>query len=301
MTTEAPYLAIAAEIRRRILAGRLAPGDRVPSTRAITREWGVAMATATKALAALRHEGLVRVEPGVGTVVVDPKRTRHSTTSTLTRARIVRTALDLADTEGLNAVTMRRLATLLDTSAMALYRHVPGKGELVRLMTDEACGEVPLGPAPTDWREGLERAARWLREVYARHRWMAQVMASLSRPVLSANAMAYTEWVLGVLWETPLSPSQKLHAHLTLFAFVQGLAMADDLEEQARLDTGLSDDEWMEQNEPRFDAMQSGGPYPLLDAIAHDGGFELSLESLFEFGLRRTLDGIATLIDETSG
>jgi DNA-binding transcriptional regulator YhcF (GntR family) len=301
MTTEPPYLAIAAEIRRRILAGRLAPGDRVPSTRAITREWGVAMATATKALAALRQEGLVRVEPGVGTVVVDPKRTRHSTTSTLTRTRIVRTALDLADTEGLNAVTMRRLATLLDTSAMALYRHVPGKGELVRLMTDEACGEVPLGPVPADWRQGLERAARWLREVYARHRWMAQVMASLSRPVLSANAMAYTEWVLGVLWETPLSPSQKLHAHLTLFAFVQGLAMADDLEEQARLDTGLSDDEWMEQNEPRFDAMQSGGPYPLLDAIAHDGGFELSLESLFEFGLRRTLDGIAALIDETSG
>ncbi|MEU1229459.1 TetR/AcrR family transcriptional regulator C-terminal domain-containing protein [Streptomyces sp. NPDC005828] len=301
MTTEPPYLAIAAEIRRRILAGRLAPGDRVPSTRAITREWGVAMATATKALAALRQEGLVRVEPGVGTVVVDPKQTRHSTTGTLTRTRIVRTALDLADAEGLNAVTMRRLATLLDTSAMALYRHVPGKGELVRLMTDEACGEVPLGPAPADWRQGLEQAARWLREVYARHRWMAQVMASLSRPVLSANAMAYTEWVLGVLWETPLSPSQKLHAHLTLFAFVQGLAMADDLEEQARLDTGLSDDEWMEQNEPRFDAMQSGAPYPLLDAIAHDGGFELSLESLFEFGLRRTLDGIAALIDETSG
>ncbi|WP_374115571.1 TetR/AcrR family transcriptional regulator C-terminal domain-containing protein [Streptomyces sp. NK15101] len=56
----------------------------------------------------------------------------------------------------------------------------------------------------------------------------------------------------------------------------------------------------MEQNEPRFDAMQSGGPYPLLDAVTHDGGFELSLESLFEFGLRRTLDGIAAMIEETS-
>ncbi|MFF0428880.1 TetR/AcrR family transcriptional regulator C-terminal domain-containing protein [Streptomyces sp. NPDC004520] len=301
MPTEPPYLTIATEIRRRIHAGKLAPGDRVPSTRAITREWGVAMATATKALAALRQEGLVRVEPGVGTVVVDPKRPRQGTAPSLTRTRIVRTAIELADAEGLNALTMRRLATLLDTSAMALYRHVPGKGELVRLMTDEACGEVPLGPVPAGWREGLERAAHWMRGVFARHRWMAQAMATLTRPVATPNAMAYTEWVLAALWETPLSSSQKLHAHLTLFAFVQGLAMAHDLEEQARLDTGLSDDEWMEQNEPRFDALQSGGPYPLLDAIAHDGGFELSLETLFEFGLRRTLDGIATLIDETSG
>ncbi|MFC9594621.1 TetR/AcrR family transcriptional regulator C-terminal domain-containing protein [Streptomyces sp. NPDC056944] len=296
---EPPYLGIAAEIRRRVRAGELAPGDRVPSTRAITREWGVAMATATKALAVLRQEGLVRMEPGVGTVVVDPAR--HPGTPSLTRSRIVRAALELADAEGLNALTMRRLATLLGTSAMALYRHVPGKGELVRLMADEACGEVPLGPVPPHWRPGLERAARWLREVYARHRWMAQAMASFTRPVASPNAMAYTEWVLAVLRGTPLTSSQKLHTHLTLFAFVQGLALADDLEEQARLDTGLSDDEWMEQNEPRFDAMQSARPYPLLDAVTRDGGFELSLETLFEFGLRRTLDGIATMIDETSG
>ncbi|MEV7565070.1 TetR/AcrR family transcriptional regulator C-terminal domain-containing protein [Streptomyces tanashiensis] len=301
MTTEPPYLSIAAEIRGRIRTGVLTPGDRVPSTRAITREWGVAMATATKALAALRREGLVRVEPGVGTVVVDPRQARQATAPALTQARIVRAALELADSEGLNALTMRRLATVLDTSAMALYRHVPGKGELVRLMADEACGEVPLGPVPGHWRPGLERAARWLREVYARHRWMAQAMASFTRPVASPNAMAYTEWVLAVLWETPLTSSQKLHTHLTLFAFVQGLALADDLEEQARLDTGLSDGEWMEQNEPRFDAMQSGRPYPLLDALTRDGGFELSLESLFEFGLRRTLDGVAAMIDETSG
>ncbi|MER7950896.1 TetR/AcrR family transcriptional regulator C-terminal domain-containing protein [Streptomyces sp. NPDC096079] len=299
MTPEPPYLTIAAAIRRRIRSGELAPGDPVPSTRAVTREWGVAMATATKALAVLRREGLVRVEPGVGTLVA--ARSGDTRPEPLTRRRVVRAALELADAEGLNALTMRRLATVLDTSAMALYRHVPGKGELVRLMADEACGEVPLGPVPAHWRPGLERAARWLREVYARHRWMAQAMASFTRPVASPNAMAYTEWVLAVLRGTPMTSSQKLHTHLTLFAFVQGLALADDLEEQARLDTGLSGDEWMEQNEPRFDAAQSGRPYPLLDEVTRDGGFELSLETLFEFGLQRTLDGIAAMIDETSG
>ncbi|MFD9031897.1 TetR/AcrR family transcriptional regulator C-terminal domain-containing protein [Streptomyces sp. NPDC059567] len=218
-----------------------------------------------------------------------------------TRERIVRAAIELADAEGLPALTMRRLATSLSTSTMALYRHVPGKGELVRLMTDAVCGEVPLGPVPADWRTGLGHGARWLRGVYTRHRWMAQAMASFTRPVASPNAMAYLEWILGVLRGTPLTPFEKLHTHLAIFAYIQGLAMADDLEERARQDTGMSDGEWMDQNEPRFDAISAGGSYPLLDALSAGADFEVDLESLFEFGLRRTLDGVAAMIDETSG
>ncbi|MFH9724291.1 TetR/AcrR family transcriptional regulator C-terminal domain-containing protein [Streptomyces sp. NPDC017254] len=317
-TPEPPYLAIAAELRRRVRTGELSPGDRLPSTRAITRDWGVAMATATKALAVLRQEGLARPEPGVGTVVVSPggatrrpgaARGRGSTgggatvpaAASLTREQLVAAALELADTEGLNALTMRRVATGLGVSTMALYRHVPGKAELVRLMTDAACGEVPLGPVPAHWRTGLEQGARWLRAVYARHRWMAHAMASFTRPVATPNAMAYTEWVLRAMRGTPLTHTQKLHTHLVIFAYVQGLSMADDLEEQARQDSGISDDEWMEQNEPRFDAIQSAGSYPELTSVTSEGGFGLDLRTLFEFGLGRTLDGIASMIDETSG
>ncbi|KQX14066.1 GntR family transcriptional regulator [Streptomyces sp. Root431] len=300
MTTEPPYLAIAAELRRRILSGELSPGDRVPSTRAVTREWGVAMATATKALGVLRREGLVRPEPGVGTVVVGQKGAAPDA-EPLSRKRLVDAALELADAEGLNALTMRRVATVLGVSTMTLYRHVPGKAELVRLMADAACGEVPLGPVPPEWRVGLERGARWLRGVYSRHRWMAHAMASFTRPVATPNAMAYTEWVLRSLRGTPLTHTEKLHAHLLIFAYVQGLSMADDLEEQARQDTGISDGEWMEQNEPRFDAIQAGGSYPELNSVTSGGGFGLDLDALFEFGLQRTLDGIASMIGETSG
>ncbi|WP_329283219.1 TetR/AcrR family transcriptional regulator C-terminal domain-containing protein [Streptomyces sp. NBC_00691] len=305
MTTQPPYLAIAAELRRRVQVGELGPGDRLPSTRAITREWGVAMATATKALAVLRQEGLVRPEPGVGTVVVPSAKGARTagdarTASPLARGEIVAAALGLADAEGLPALTMRRVATVLGVSTMALYRHVPGKPELVRLMTDAACGEVPLGPVPGHWRTALEQGARWLRDVYARHPWLAHAMASYTRPVATPNAMAYTEWVLRALRSTPLSPAQKLHTHLAIFAYVQGLSMADDLEAQARQDSGISDSEWMEQNEPRFDAIQSGRTYPELAAMTSDGGFGLDLRTLFEFGLARTLDGIAALIDETS-
>jgi DNA-binding GntR family transcriptional regulator len=66
------YTDVVAVIRARIAAGELAPGDRIPSTRQIVAEFGVAMATASKVIAELRREGLVRVRPGVGTIVVGP-------------------------------------------------------------------------------------------------------------------------------------------------------------------------------------------------------------------------------------
>src|SRR6476661_475965 len=73
---EPPYARIVREIRRRITAGELRTGDRVPSTREITRQWGVAMATATKVLTTLQQEGLVSAVPGVGTVVRAPETGR---------------------------------------------------------------------------------------------------------------------------------------------------------------------------------------------------------------------------------
>src|SRR6516225_6827281 len=111
---ECRYKEIADAIRTRITLGKLAPGEPIPSARAITREWGVAVATATRAVAVLRDEGLVDARPGVGTVVaIRPARIRgHRETSAteLTTERIVATAIDIADTEGLPAVSMRRIA-----------------------------------------------------------------------------------------------------------------------------------------------------------------------------------------------
>src|SRR5512133_3632112 len=71
--TEPPYVQIATEIRRRITAGELRPGDRVPSTRQIAQEWSVAIATATRALTSLSQQGVVRAEPRVGPVVAMPE------------------------------------------------------------------------------------------------------------------------------------------------------------------------------------------------------------------------------------
>lgn len=303
MTVEPPYLRIAGDIGRRIALGELAPGDRVPSTRRITQEWGVAMATATKALAALNQEGLVRAVPGVGTVVVAPDRDRELRVAAgragqgLTRERIIRAAIALVDTEGLAALSMRRLATEFGTSTMALYRHVPSKGELVRLMSEAVFSEGPPGPRPAGWRAQLAREARWLWEQYERHPWLARAMAALTRPMASPHAMRFTERVLSAVSGLGLTPYQMIHVHLTLLGYAQGVALAIELESQARQDTGMTPEEWMASNEPRMEEIQTNGAYPTLSALFGQDEFDLELGALFEFGLERMLDGVAALIE----
>ncbi|MFD6419851.1 TetR/AcrR family transcriptional regulator C-terminal domain-containing protein [Streptomyces sp. NPDC060194] len=296
MATEPPYLRIASDLRRRIASGELAPGDRVPSTRRITQEWGVAMATATKALAALNQEGLVRAVPGVGTVVAAEPAAPHAARNTLTRDRVVCAGIALVDAEGLGALSMRRVATEFGVSTMALYRHVPSKGELVRLMSEAVFDGEPRGPRPSGWRAQLEAETRWLWGRYRRHPWLARAMAALTRPTASPHAMRYTERVLSTLHGLGLSPVQVIHVHLSLLGYAQGVAAAVESESRARQDTGLSPEEWMAANEPRLDALQTGGAYPMLTSLFGEEEFDLELDELFEFGLARLLDGVATLV-----
>ena len=144
-----PYQRIAHSLRRRIESGHLRPGDRVPSTRAIARKWGVALATAAHALSALGSEGLVRTVPRAGTVVanVAAKAAASRAQPDLTRGRIVEAAMAIADAEGLAAVSLRGVASRLGAPVTSLYRHVDGKEELLRAMTDSALGEGVLPAA----------------------------------------------------------------------------------------------------------------------------------------------------------
>ncbi|MFD4696267.1 TetR/AcrR family transcriptional regulator C-terminal domain-containing protein [Streptomyces niveus] len=298
-----PYLRIAAELRRRIASGDLAPGDRVPSTRRITEEWGVAMATATKALAALNQEGLVRAVPGVGTVVTEPDRGGAGRGAArgegLSRERVVRAAIALADIEGLGALTMRRVATEFGTSTMALYRHVPSKGELVRLMSESVFSGAPSGPESAGWRPRLAREIRWLWSQYERHPWLARAMAGLTRPMASPHAMSYTERTLRTLRGLGLKPYEMIHTHLALMGYAQGVAMAVELESQARQDTGMTADEWLAANETHMESVQLRGEYPVMSTLFGDEEFDLELGALFEFGLERLLDGIESLVERS--
>ncbi|MFE6499911.1 TetR/AcrR family transcriptional regulator C-terminal domain-containing protein [Kitasatospora sp. NPDC057738] len=308
MSALPPYARIAAELRHRIEVGELRPGDRVPSTRAVTQRWGVAMATATKALAVLRQEGLVRAVPGVGTVVcaaprapraargAADRRTEGPSEESAARRRLVLAGIAIADAEGVAALTMRRLAAELGTSAMSLYRHVQNRDQLLALMVDAAYAQAPLPtPAPPHWRSCLDLSARAQWRLYQEHPWLAATM-NLARPLLAPNGMRHIEWALAALEGLGLDADTRMHAAVSLFGFVRGCAVDLAAEQAAGQASGVTGDQWMQVQEGRMAALLSDGTFPAFTAARADPGLGLSAESLFTFGLDRHLDGLAALI-----
>ncbi|HEU4947261.1 MAG TPA: TetR/AcrR family transcriptional regulator C-terminal domain-containing protein [Kribbella sp.] len=315
-TGTAPYRRIAAEIRHRIEAGDLRPGDRVPSTRALVQEFGIAMATATKVLAALQQDGLVHPVPGVGTVVgprprlVPPGTPRQASRRRpatgrggddtgeavpLSGERVVRTAIAIADEDGLGALSMRRVATELGVSTMALYRYVDSKEALVLQMVDLAVGDFPF-PAtpPADWRDGIERAARLQWAAYRRHLWLPGAV-TLGRPQMLRNLLPHTDAVLQALSGFGLDAATSMYAAVTVFGYVRGVALNLEAEAQAEQDTGLTADEWAASQADALAELIDSEDLPGFRALALPNGFDFDfdLDQLFEFGLQLVLDGLA--------
>ncbi|BCY14020.1 GntR family transcriptional regulator [Actinoplanes sp. L3-i22] len=291
---EVAYTRIVAEVKRRIEAGELRPGDRVPSARAITREFGVAIATATKAHAVLRDEGLTVARPGVGTVVAGPAPRRDTD---LGLDRIVAAATAVADRFGMAELSMRRIATDLGVATMSLYRHVPSREDLEVAMIDAALGELRVPPRYTgDWRADLEQCGRVMWELFQRHPWLGATM-SLTRPQLSLNGMRLGEWVMGSLGPTGLAASDRMLVQVLLFSFVRGVAEAIQPEAEAMRDTGMTGDEWMETQEATFHRFVAEHPSPTYEELfLRTPDFEFDLDVLFEFGLARFLDGIGVWV-----
>lgn len=307
-----PYARIAAELRRRIAHGELRPGDRLPSTRQISRDWRVALATATRALSVLRAEGLIEPRPGVGTVVTQaarptpagrraPRRAARPLEAGAEprRAELVQTAIEIADAEGLAAVSMRSVAAELGVATMSLYRHVASKDALILLMTDAAFAEIPAPTdAPAGWRARLTVSARLQWAAYRRHPWLAQLV-SITRPLPLPNLIAHGEWALAAIDGLGLDAATMLHIHITLFSYVRGLAVNLEWEAEAEAMSGLTDEEWMDRQTPAYAALATSGSIPTLAMILERlaPGYDLDLDHLFEFGLAALLDGLAPRLD----
>jgi len=318
-----PYLRIVEEIRRRISEGLLNPGDRVPSTREITREWGVAMATATKTLATLRQEGAVRAVPGLGTVVAGPTparsalarpsgetagpASRHGPRETsgheepLSRERIVAVAILVADREGLAAVSMRRISTQLDAATMSMYRYVRGKDDLLGAMVDAAFAEFPPpSQSPPGWRDQLLLAARLQWDMYRCHPWLAEAV-SFTRPQATLSTLPHFEWVLRAVDGLGLDPLTMLYMAETLFSYVHGTAVNLVAEAEAEQDSGLSYEQFSATQEPVVGQLLATGRFPVFTRVTteladrrHPENVRrgLDLDALFEFGLQRLLAGL---------
>ncbi|MFE0071412.1 GntR family transcriptional regulator [Nonomuraea sp. NPDC059023] len=294
---EPPYRHIAAEIRARIVNGRLRPGDRVPSIREIAQRWGVAVATATRVMATLRDDGLVETRVGAGTVVSGRTglKRQPGPRQALDGKQTLRAAIAIADAEGLDAVSMRRLAAELGVGPMSLYRHVSGKDELVARMTDEVFGEQELpDPGPDGWRAKLELISRLQWELCRRHLWLPRAV-SFTRPLLVPNVMAYTEWTLRALDGLGLPMTIRIREALTLHALVLTVALSMAEEVEAEQETGVTLDRWWLTQRKKADDLLRSGRFPLLATLAGDEVADA--DGLFEYGLARHLDGFATLID----
>jgi AcrR family transcriptional regulator len=213
--------------------------------------------------------------------------------------QIVRAAIELADREGLEAVTMRRLAGELGVGPMALYTYVPGKAELLDLMLDRVYLEMPRTAARGGWRERLTAVAHDNRALFDAHPWAATV--SSSRPPLGPGLIAKYEHELSAIEATGLDDVE-LDAALTfLLDFVRSSAVAAHEADAARRASGMTDEQWWEANAPLLARALDPGAYPTASRVgtaagaAHGGAY--SPEHAWEFGLDRVLDGLGALIE----
>ncbi|WP_051393224.1 TetR/AcrR family transcriptional regulator C-terminal domain-containing protein [Glycomyces arizonensis] len=300
---EPPYARIAAELGRRITERELAPGDKVPSTRQVAQEFGVALATAAKALGVLRAEGLVHTRPRSGTVVAPRRSARGSgeAAAELTRARVLAEAAAIADAQGLEAVSMRAVAGRCGIAPMSLYRHVEGKDELVMAMADSVYGTMSLeddesGP----WRERIETLTRALWRLHRAHPWLGR-LHPLTRPLPLPNLLVFSDRLLGALDGVGLPPKLHFDVQVLLYSHVVGLAANFEREDEALSATGLSSEEWTDlQYVPTLNGEGVMARYPhFAKFFGHfaslPDGYDMDLDEMFELGLTMLLNGLETL------
>jgi AcrR family transcriptional regulator len=228
---------------------------------------------------------------------------RRGPRKALSRERIVAAAIEVADAEGLAALSMARLAERLGCAPMSLYRHVASKEELQVFMMDTAPGSPPVFEAAraAPWRRGLERWARALQAVYYRHPWILQI--TTGRPPLEPGQLAWLDAGLACLIGTRLHPGQKMSVILLLLNYVRG---------EAQITTGLLQAHRRTPREERDRQAWYGRMlarlvdverFPALGELIAAGVFDpgpiggnAGADPSFEFGLARILDGVEPLV-----
>ncbi|MFJ4092510.1 TetR/AcrR family transcriptional regulator [Kitasatospora sp. NPDC089913] len=214
-------------------------------------------------------------------------------------AEIAAAAIGIADAEGMDAVTMRRVAQELGVSAMALYTYVPGKAELVDLMLDTAYADMPRTvPAGDGWRARVAAVAEDNRALHRAHPWTAVV--ATGRPPLGPGLMAKYEYELRAFEDSGLSDLD-LDAALThLLGFVQTCARAAADQRAARQESAMTDAQWWEANGELLARVLDPERYPVAarvgTAAGEAHGAAHDPDHAYTFGLARVLDGLAALI-----
>jgi AcrR family transcriptional regulator len=210
--------------------------------------------------------------------------------------QIVTAAIMIADADGLDALSMRRVARELRAGTMSLYRYLPGKAELLDLMLDAVSdpGKEVARSHGKDWRGMLEVVAHCTRDRYLAHPWLLHI--NWSRPVVGPNTLAGLEFVLGGLSRLGLTDQERLTVVITLDGFVIGVTRSQLHHAAAVETTGVSDEEFWTRHYPVLGKAMASGEYPTMAALSEDT-FSLGWDETFDWGLQRVLDGIEALVE----
>jgi AcrR family transcriptional regulator len=203
----------------------------------------------------------------------------------LSRDRVLRAAVALADQGGISSLSMRKLGEALGVEAMSLYNHVANKSDLLDGMIDIVFGEIDLPDGDGDWRAAMRQRAISARRVLRRHRWAIGLMESRTTP--GPATLAHHDAVLGILRRDGFSVELTAHAYSLLDSYIYGFAL-----QEASLPFGTGE-EAAEVAQDIFGRF-SAGQYPYLTelAMAHvvQPGYEYGDE--FETGLDLILDSL---------
>jgi len=225
--------------------------------------------------------------------------TRLRRPGTLTPGRVTAAAIELADRTGLEALTMRRLATELGVPTMSLYRHVPSREALIVAMTDAALDAIePPGPGLDGWRARLEHEARQEWRLYQRHPWVLSAIAT-SRPPMGRGLLADAERILTGIARPGADSRLLLSVYLAVSGLVQGLALLPAAEAAARARAEEPIEDWWSRRLAELADLIGSGDYPFLAAHLSPEATVVDFDALFEFALAALLDGLESSVMST--
>lgn len=208
----------------------------------------------------------------------------------LSRTHIVAVALALADAEGLQAITMRRIATALGSAPMSLYRHIAHKDDLLDLMLDAVFGEIELGPSSGDWQTDLRTLAQGTRVIFMRHPWIMPLLNS--RPTIGPNYLRWFDHSLGIVASLGLDIATISQLIGVLFGYVIGVVNYEVAEAETTRRTGFNEDDKRAYAtaSPYLQQIISSGHYPHF-ARYFNATVAVDPEQSFAFGLDCLLAG----------
>ncbi|MFJ6751808.1 TetR/AcrR family transcriptional regulator C-terminal domain-containing protein [Streptomyces sp. NPDC091266] len=232
------------------------------------------------------RSGTGSVDPGQ--LWLSPRQPRRGRKPAFSREAITAAAIAVADAEGLEAVTMRRVAAEVGAGVMSLYSYAADKETLLELMVDQVSGELPLPDTRTgDWRGDLKAIAHLQRALMLRHPWLPAALST--RRVLGPRTLAFLEHALAALRPTRLDGAAKLEVFSQLTGFVSGHVAYEITQAAAadRPDRAAAEARYLT-------AVAADGHHPELAEALAAPARPLTPDATFARFLDRLIDGLDT-------